>query len=309
MTRVSILITSYNQRDYLRQAIDSALNQTHPAHEIIIVDDASSDGSQDLIADYALRYPDVIRPIYHNTNTGVTQARNDALEVVTGDYVSILDGDDLLHPEKLALENRLLQQYPDTDLIYGNYQIMDKSGNLLELWVKDGKKMPEGNILLPTFARQLSGFSLFRCELVRYDVWREVGFYVQDELYEDYDMRIRLTHRCHALYLPQILSYYRVIQAPTRSKLNHRAHYEGYGIVWERNQSLLSATQKPIVERHIIKTQARFLRDEARAYLALHHRNLQQRWGAIISSWRSLLMLWDSITLRIFLKALVRFFL
>lgn len=59
---ISVFITSYNQRDYLREAIESVLAQTLPASQIIVVDDASSDGSPDLISDYARRYPDLFTP-------------------------------------------------------------------------------------------------------------------------------------------------------------------------------------------------------------------------------------------------------
>ena len=75
--------------------------QTLPAYEIIVADDASTDGSQDTIRDYMRRYPDLVRGIFQPENVGIPKNRNTALRTVTGNYVGILDGDDTFVPHKL----------------------------------------------------------------------------------------------------------------------------------------------------------------------------------------------------------------
>ena len=122
--RISVYITSYNQKEYLVEAIDSVLNQTLKPFEIIIVDDCSTDGSREVIAGYALRYPDLVNPIYHTRNQGVAQARIDALQMVTGDYVTYVDGDDRYLPTKLEKEARLLQENAnDLGMSYENQEL------------------------------------------------------------------------------------------------------------------------------------------------------------------------------------------
>ncbi|MBT7715794.1 MAG: glycosyltransferase family 2 protein, partial [Deltaproteobacteria bacterium] len=86
--KISVFITSYNQKKFLIEAIESVLNQTLSPFQIIVVDDSSKDLSQEVIAGYAARYPNLITPIFHKRNTGVAQVRIDALNAVNGDYVT-----------------------------------------------------------------------------------------------------------------------------------------------------------------------------------------------------------------------------
>ena len=109
MPTISVYITSYNQREFLAEAIDSVLAQTLPPHQIIVVDDCSTDGSQDIIADYARAHRGLFSPIYHRDNTGVAQVRADALAAVTGDLVTYVDGDDRYLPTKLEQEAAALK--------------------------------------------------------------------------------------------------------------------------------------------------------------------------------------------------------
>src|SRR5262245_63741348 len=92
--RISVIITSYNHRAYLVEAIESVLGQTHPAHDIIVADDSSRDGYQDTIRDYERRYPGLVRGLLQERTRGTAEYRNAALRLVTGNYVGILDGDD-----------------------------------------------------------------------------------------------------------------------------------------------------------------------------------------------------------------------
>ena len=92
--KISVYISSYNQKEYLQVAIESVLNQTFLPYEIIIVDDCSSDGSQELIKEYSKKYS-FIRYVFHKENKGIAQVRITALSKVTGDFVTYLDGDDL----------------------------------------------------------------------------------------------------------------------------------------------------------------------------------------------------------------------
>src|SRR5207302_1638938 len=97
--KVSVIITSYNQQEYLREAIESAIDQTVAAFEIIVADDHSTkDGSIETIREYAARYPRLVRGLFQEENVGIPKNRNSALRMVKGDHVAILDGDDRLLP-------------------------------------------------------------------------------------------------------------------------------------------------------------------------------------------------------------------
>lgn len=97
---VSILIPAYNAQQWIRDTIHSATEQTWPRKEIIIVDDGSSDGT---LATAKTLESQIVKVVTQE-NTGACGARNKALSLAQGDYIQWLDADDLLHPEKIALQ-------------------------------------------------------------------------------------------------------------------------------------------------------------------------------------------------------------
>ncbi len=92
--KFSIVITCYNQRDFIGAAIDSALSQPHPDKEVIVVDDGSSDGSREILE----RYSGCVRLVRFAANCGAIEARNRGAAVSRGEYLVFLDGDDILTP-------------------------------------------------------------------------------------------------------------------------------------------------------------------------------------------------------------------
>lgn len=248
--KISVFITSFNQREYLRQALDSVLAQTLPAFEIIVVDDASSDDSQDLINDYRQRYPEVIVPVFHRRNLGVTGTRIDALNAVRGDYVTYLDGDDRFLPEKLELEAGTMQANPGVGLVYSNNRYVSEDGSaVLYQWIKD-ETPPQGDVFARTFARTFPRRSLFRMELVEYQAWKRCGFHTPElEIYEDFDMRIRLTRELRVAFCPHVLAEIRSHDRGL-SKSESSKHFESLHRIYRRNRWML-ASLDPAVRQEI----------------------------------------------------------
>lgn len=108
---VSVIIPSYNYAEYICEAVDSALAQTCPPIEIIVVDSGSDDTRQRLS-----KYGDRICYLYQSPR-GLSAARNLAIAQVRGEWIALLDADDVWHPEKLAVQFRAAQAFPDCALI------------------------------------------------------------------------------------------------------------------------------------------------------------------------------------------------
>jgi glycosyltransferase involved in cell wall biosynthesis len=106
MAFFSIIITSHNQANFIRDAVASAVAQAHANKEIILVDDASCDGSQRILEDYG----DAIRLIKLETNVGASHARNVGIAAATGDFLVFLDGDDVLLPWSLVVYNQVVDR-------------------------------------------------------------------------------------------------------------------------------------------------------------------------------------------------------
>jgi len=127
--KVTVGITNYNYKRFLRKSIESALSQ---ADEVIVVDDGSTDGSQDIIASY----PSVI-PILHKENTGtLVTGRREVLERATGDYVMHLDADDYLLPACLKTYKSFMS--PDTDWAWCNLLVVDENHRVVTVWDYSG---------------------------------------------------------------------------------------------------------------------------------------------------------------------------
>src|SRR5688500_9583140 len=92
---VSVVIPAYNYGHFVTEAVASALNQTHPHVEVIVVDDGSTDGTADILKPFGSR----IRYIYQ-PNRGLSAARNTGIRAARGEWVAFLDADDLWHPSK-----------------------------------------------------------------------------------------------------------------------------------------------------------------------------------------------------------------
>ncbi len=138
---VSIIITNHNYASFLPLAIESALEQTYPRTEVVVVDDGSTDTSHQIIA----FYQDRIIPILKG-NGGQGSGFNAGYGASRGDLVAFLDADDVFRPEKLAKVVAAWQAQPDTSVIYHQLQGIDTHGR--ELW--RGKPWPKvmlrGNI-------------------------------------------------------------------------------------------------------------------------------------------------------------------
>jgi GT2 family glycosyltransferase len=126
---VSVLIPTYNRAHLVARAIDSALAQSHTDIEIIVVDDGSTDGTEDLIQ---RRYTAEPRVIYlRQANKGVSGARNAGLSVARGGYIALLDSDDVWKPWKIELQLRCLDCFPEAGMIWTDMEAIGPDGRLL----------------------------------------------------------------------------------------------------------------------------------------------------------------------------------
>ena len=109
---VSVVITTFNTGRYLPETLESALAQTYPRFEIIVVDDGSTDDTAARVAPYLGRIRFLQRP-----HGGLAAARNAGLAIANGDYIALLDADDLWLPEKLAVQVEIARQTPESGMI------------------------------------------------------------------------------------------------------------------------------------------------------------------------------------------------
>ncbi|HEX8429711.1 MAG TPA: glycosyltransferase, partial [Longimicrobium sp.] len=125
LPKVSVHLPSYQQREYLREAIESVLAQDYAALEIVIGDDGSTDGTHEMLRDYERRYPGTFVLVLDTVNRGTTANWNRILPRCTGKYVAWLDGDDLWLPGKLHRQVAYMEAHPEVVLSYTNADVFD----------------------------------------------------------------------------------------------------------------------------------------------------------------------------------------
>jgi glycosyltransferase involved in cell wall biosynthesis len=141
MLKVSIIINNYNYDRFLPAAIDSALNQTYPHTEVIVVDDGSTDRSPTIIAQYQSRIRPILKP-----NGGQASAFNAGFAISQGDIVIFLDSDDMLLPDTAQQVVNVWQQQPDIAKVQYQLQVMDGEGHTTDKIIPDRRYMPSGDL-------------------------------------------------------------------------------------------------------------------------------------------------------------------
>ena len=189
-TRVSVIIPTYNRGWIIKEAIDSVLSQDYRDFELIVVDDGSTDNTDDILNSYR---EDII--VFRQKNQGVSAARNRGLAEASGRFIAFLDSDDLWLPQKLSRQVEFFNKNPDAQICQTE-----------ETWIRKGvrvnpkkrHKKPWGMIFEPSLALCLVSPSAV---MIRRSLFEKVGGF--DETLpacEDYDLWLRISCR-YPVYL------------------------------------------------------------------------------------------------------------
>ena len=166
---VSTIIPTYNRARDVVLAVESALAQTHRDHEVLVIDDGSTDDTAAALASYGAR----IRFI-RKTNGGVSSARNQGIDQARGDAIAFLDSDDEWSPDKLSLQVAVLEARPEIDLVLTSMMVVDRQrrdtglfsrrstipedGRVLRHVLRNPAMTPSTAMLRTSVARALGGF-------------------------------------------------------------------------------------------------------------------------------------------------------
>ncbi len=221
MARVSIVIPTYNRARLLREAVQSALAQTHTDREVIVVDDGSTDETADVTAEFG----DAVRYL-RQENAGVAAARNHGASVATGDYLHFLDSDDILHPQAIARLLALMEAHPEAGMAYGQTSMGTPGGPPSPLFVPDGTR-PAGVCAGARELRRLlrRNYIHLGAALLRRSVWERIGGFnpAFQSICEDWDVWVRAATAGGAVgYVPRVVLGYRLQPDGLTSHYNAR---------------------------------------------------------------------------------------
>ncbi len=194
---VSIVLPTYNGTRYLAQSIQSCIDQTYPHWELIIVDDASTDNTPEII-EYFKREDQRIKYVRHNANKKLPGALNTGFGITHGEFLTWTSDDNLYRPQALEFMLKFILETPNIGLVYTDYSTINEDGHLIRVHhTKEPYKLVYGCIIGP-------------CFLYRREVYEKVGSYADDLFYvEDYDYWLRTARHFGLAALHSDLYLYR----------------------------------------------------------------------------------------------------
>ncbi|TMK58971.1 MAG: glycosyltransferase [Actinobacteria bacterium] len=221
---VSVYIQTYQQRPYIRDAIEGVLAQRRPFElEILIADDCSSDGTREILEEYRRRHPELIRLLLPARNLGPTEMFRRALGEVRGDLVAWLDGDDYwFEPEKLVRQVDAMRSHPSWAACFHDATVRQVDGGAPDRpYVSD--EMPAAL----TYADLLRSNPVPSLSLMaRGDLVRNLPDWVWEGLWSDWLAMLAIAEHGELGYMPEQMGVYRVHSAGISSGLSRTEQLE-----------------------------------------------------------------------------------
>jgi glycosyltransferase involved in cell wall biosynthesis len=258
--KFSVIIPNYNNAKTLERAINSVLNQTYPPHEIIVVDDGSTDHSREIIS----KFGNSVRPVFQK-NQGVSAARNNGVSVATGDWLAFLDADDEYMPDRLVAHADWISEEPEIDFLLADQEARTPDGKLINFFMqssKSGRALLDANptatrikIEIADFEDLISdGFGEIRTLSVpRHSFLKLGGFPRQHKIGEDLHFFIRLyAESSKGGVIPRVLATYYIYKNSTLRKsplLTMQLFYEAVSSLKDIVRSAPGPTKKGFAEK------------------------------------------------------------
>lgn len=206
MTLFSVIIPLYNKAPYVRKTIESVLGQTFDDYELIIIDNGSTDGSSEIVAEFTDPRIQIVRL---EENIGVSNARNKGVELSTAPYITFLDADDWWEPTFLEEMAGLIERHPNAG-IYGTgyYIVKNSKKRVAPVGVEEG--FTEGeinycNVYAKTLCMPLTSITVAMSRTIFDEMG---GFKPYLKLGEDFDLWIRIALKHKVVFLNKPLSSY-----------------------------------------------------------------------------------------------------
>jgi len=204
--QVSVIIPTYNNREYVGDAIDSVLSQSYKNIEIIIIDDGSSDGTEEFISNKYKINTNV--KYFFKENNGVSSARNTGIEKSSGDFIAFLDADDCYVENKTTCQVQYLAKNKECMMVYSDMFIFNKTETTNSSYHDKLKvKCPSGFIFNDLL---LSHLIWTGTVMLRREVFDNVALFDESlSTAEDYDLWLRISALHRIDYIPKVLAGYR----------------------------------------------------------------------------------------------------
>lgn len=266
---VSIIIPAYNAARYIKEALESALHQTYPNCEVVVVDDGSTDHTRKILEPYMEEGK--IRYIYQK-NKGLAGARNAGIRAARGAYIALLDADDLFLPEKVREQVEALESHPSYGVCYCD--ILHFTDTTPRVFYHHRYNYPSGNILEPLLSVQFINPLTI---VARAEVFERYGYFDEQlRRSEDWDLWLRWAYAgVEFFHLHKPLAHYRIRSAGNLSSVESEPEMK------EKNFEVFSRLAKKMTEKERERYQIPLILWRLRRKAALAHLMVGDKKGAL----------------------------
>lgn len=205
MPLVTVVVPSYNHSQYVARTIESVAAQSYGNIEVVVIDDASSDNSVDVLEDLQERFD--FKLVVHIENRGLPATLNEGIMLSNGSYVCVVASDDYWPSDKIARQVAVMSEYPEVAVSYGCQEGFSDSGDIRRYSLKASEGVKE-NLFgeLITWETTIPALTA----MVRRSVYDEVGFYDESVAIEDWCMWLRISKKYPFYFINETLGYYRL---------------------------------------------------------------------------------------------------
>jgi len=218
MPKVSVIIPVYNCEKYIAQTLDSVFSQSLQDFEVIVVNDGSTDRTEEVLSKYRQRITHL-----QNDHRGPASSRNRGLDVARGSHIAFLDADDLWHPAKLEKQLAFAEKHPEYGIITTDAANFDETGILDVSTAAFHKFIPSGDVLEHLLFDNWIGTS---CAMIRRACFEKVGGFDEERFVwgEDWIMWMRVAAEYPVYFIDEVLVQYRM-HSQGYSRANLEKHY------------------------------------------------------------------------------------
>jgi glycosyltransferase involved in cell wall biosynthesis len=212
---VTVICTCFNHERFLKESLDSVLNQTYQEIEIIIIDDASKDGSRAIIESY-LKEGHGIKAVFNEENKGICASFNKGLMLAKGKYIIDFATDDVMESNKIERQVQYFEKLDDTyAAVFTNALHINEESKSMDLHFGRNESVPSGDI----YKIVISRFFLPAASImIRKKVLEELGGYDESLAYEDFDFWVRSSRNYKYAYLDEPLIRHRIFKGSLSTK-------------------------------------------------------------------------------------------
>jgi glycosyltransferase involved in cell wall biosynthesis len=219
LPKVSVFMQTYQHAAFVRESVDSVLAQGYPNLEIVIGDDASTDGTQEILLQYDGAHPGLFKVLLSNSNLGITANSNRVFRACTGEFLAHTSGDDVWLPGKLHKQVEWFSRHPQAVVCYGNAEHINEDGTRVLRLHHEARRNPFRSGGIEAFLSSTVFFPACTA-MVRRSACPPYGFEPSVTWNSDWLYYAEIVRQGEIGYIPEVLARYRVHSASAMRNLD-----------------------------------------------------------------------------------------